>query len=95
MPAKKGDPCSHCEEPLNYAQEDEGWKSCPNCSTDNEDGEHVFRPRSDFGHTAPRKTGHQPDGIQSWCNGCRERGGVFSGKSLMCSSEKMEEIRND
>ena len=86
----RDDPCPHCDEPLNDSQDEQGWKSCPECSVDN--GEHVFRPLSDFGHTETRGTGHEPDGVQSWCSSCRGRG-EGSGRQKDCSD--MDDVRNE
>lgn len=85
---ERDSPCPHCGEPLNESQDEQGWKSCPQCSVEN--GEHVFRPLSDFGHTEARGTGHEPDGVQSWCSSCRDRGET-SGRQRYCSD--MDDVR--
>lgn len=72
-------PCSHCGRPLNrsYYTPDRRLKSCPNCSTDTGSTQHVFydHPRA-FGTTDARSNDKTPDGVQSYCLECRERGHV-------------------
>jgi hypothetical protein len=63
------------------------WKSCPKCSSDTaeHDCEHVYYPYpEDFGTTDERASKPNPDGPQSYCIECRERGSR-SGKMLRCS----------
>lgn len=66
--------CSHCGRPLEQSIRINGYKSCPNCSQNNTDNEHIFYPDSDFGFTEHRITDNNPDGIQSHCKSCRGYG---------------------
>jgi len=60
------------------------WKSCPNCSGENSNLEHIYYPYpEDFGTTEERASGPNPDGPQSYCTQCRERG-TLSGKRILC-----------
>lgn len=66
--------CKHCNQPLDVSIRINGFKSCPNCSQNNPNEEHIFYPDSDFGTTPHRITSNNPDGIQSHCKSCRGRG---------------------
>ena len=70
--SERNSPCPHhgCgNTPLNGAQHEQGWKSCPECSVNND--LHIFYPFSSFGYSEERVTSHEPDGIHSWCTSCR------------------------
>ncbi len=77
-------PCSHCGKPLNrsYYSADGRLKSCPNCSAEPGSEQHIFydHPRA-FGTTDARSNDSTPDGVQSYCLECRERGSV-TGRTL-------------
>lgn len=68
--------CDNCGQSLRQSQwtERERFKSCPKCSQ--MDGkEHVFYPLlAGFGITDARSSKEHPEGPQSYCVGCRERG---------------------
>lgn len=77
--------CANCSEELVESQwsDDEGWKSCPRCSTEEGSAVHVFhRYPSDYGQSVPRGSGPHPDGPQSHCLECRDRGAV--GDTKLC-----------
>lgn len=77
-------PCSHCGKPLNrsYYSDDGRLKACPNCSAEAGSTQHIFydHPRA-FGTTDARSNDNTPDGVQSYCLECRERGSV-TGRTL-------------
>lgn len=76
--------CPVCHRALRVAQynEDQSLKSCPECS--GQSGQHVFYSNpSAFGVSDKRATPQHPEGIQSWCNACRDRGS--SGEPITCS----------
>lgn len=78
-------PCKICGRPLNKAQfsADRQFKSCPKCSTENGE-EHVYYKYSeDFRTSEKRVTQNNPDGPQSYCYTCRERG--ETGDRVLCS----------
>ena len=66
--------CDFCGNPLSDAQyllvKDIVYKSCPNCSVDNNQHIHYFCPES-FGTTSKRITSNNPMGLQSHCAKCR------------------------
>lgn len=79
--------CAHCDEPLNRVQfsQDRAQKSCPNCSMQLGNGEHVFHPYpAAFGTTPKRASAHEPEGPQSWCEKCRSKKGPVAG--TLCSN---------
>jgi hypothetical protein len=79
--------CESCREDLKKGlfHGNRDWKSCPRCSTDN-GRQHVYYPYpDDFGTTDKRKSGPNPDGPQSYCLACRDRG-QMSSRRLLCST---------
>lgn len=68
--------CRVCGLQLNRAQyrNNEQYKSCPNCSSENGE-EHVYYENpGDFGETPLRATRNHPEGPQSYCVSCRGNG---------------------
>lgn len=72
-PRGTGLKCKSCDALLRSSvyQDNETWKSCPNCSGNNK-VEHVFRKFPDaFGTTEERASDTSPVGAQSFCTACR------------------------
>ena len=80
--------CMCCKKPLNKSQwaiiNEQKYKSCPSCSTQN-GNEHVYYKYPDsFGITSKRSTSIHPDGPQSYCVPCRGKG-ESSIEGILCS----------
>lgn len=68
--------CKHCKKELNESQTIGEFKSCPSCSVNSIEQEHIFYPSGrdeDFKWTEKRKTKSNPTGIHSWCTPCRNK----------------------
>jgi phage FluMu protein Com len=79
--------CQHCGKQLSESQYRKGkqYKSCPKCSSDN-GGEHVYyKYPENFGTTPLRASTNSPEGAQSYCYSCRDRG-TLSEPGILCSA---------
>lgn len=69
--------CRFCGKSLKESQYIEingiKYKSCPKCSQNNPNNEHVYYQLEAFGFTIKSKTNNNPDGIQSLCSKCRAK----------------------
>ena len=91
--------CKHCNQTLRKGVSSPlgKYKACPNCSG-NTLKEHAFRKLDEFGVTVHRVTANAPDGIHSWCEGCRslkeeDRGYPPNGASYtLCSDVAAKEV---
>lgn len=68
--------CAACGGQLNRTRysTDGRWKSCPRCSSLQGTAHLYRRYPDDFGTTNERVTDDNPDGIQSYCQECRQKG---------------------
>lgn len=85
--ATTGAKCSACSARLNRSRysTDGRWKSCPRCSS-LQGHEHVYRRYPDaFGTTTERATEDNPDGIQSYCQECRQESDPDWAGTSLCS----------
>jgi len=78
--------CKLCQRPLNEAQWRiiDQYKSCPRCSTENGEEHVYYKYPDDFGTTDKRSTTKHPEGAQSYCVKCRDRG-KLSSEEKFCS----------
>lgn len=81
--------CKHCGEPLNEAQYiGAKLKSCPKCSQD-DGNEHIYYEYPvAFGTLVERITINHPDGLQSYCQNCRDNYVIPHPGAIKCSDVK-------